>query len=91
VLYIYVELTVEPAFCVKPPLCVMLPAFTIDLPLVIKSVPLISIAPLTFMPCEKSNSSSVASQSIVASVVALTASCMVIPAPSAVELESPVE
>ena len=47
------------------------------------------VAPGAVIACEKSNSSSDASHNSVASVEALTASCIVIPAPSAVLDVSP--
>ena len=51
--------------------------------------PVPTILPVTFIGCEKSNSSFVPSHKIVAFVELLTASCIVIPAPSAVEEVSP--
>ena len=50
------------------------------------TVPDTDILPVTFIACEKSNSPGFWSHKIVASVEASTASCIVIPAPSA-ELE----
>ena len=47
------------------------------------TVPDTDILPVTFIACEKSNSPGFWSHKIVASVEASTASCIVIPAPSA--------
>ena len=52
-------------------------------------IPVATTLPVIFTGCEKSNSSFVASQRIVASVEAFTASCIVRPAPFAVPEVSP--